>query len=202
MEALRPEQLERFWARVDKDGPGGCWLWTGHRTSGGYGGVALSGRSLRAHRVAYELLVGPIPEGLQLDHLCRVRLCVNPDHLEPVTQTENVRRGFGVGGINYRKTHCPQGHPLSGENLIYRTAGTGHLGRTCRICRAESKKGDAALGRALAEARSGLGLSQRELAEALGVSKTRVALSEQGRQKPSQAHIAFLGLEGEAGERG
>lgn len=82
-------ERRELWSLVDKDGPGGCWLWTGSQDGKGYG---KTGRG-RIHRIVYEELVGPIPDGLQLDHLCRVRNCVNPAHLEPVTGRENVRRG-------------------------------------------------------------------------------------------------------------
>lgn len=82
-----------FWDRVDKDGPGGCWIWTGSVEGKGYGHPTIAGKKHPAHRLAYELLVGPVPEGLHLDHLCRVRRCVNPEHLEPVTSRENSLRG-------------------------------------------------------------------------------------------------------------
>lgn len=99
---------ERFWSKVDKTAT--CWLWTAGKNSGGYGVTYASGRAMVAHRWAYESEVGPIPAGLQLDHLCRVRHCVNPAHLEPVTIRENVLRGVGLSAHNARKTHCPRGH--------------------------------------------------------------------------------------------
>jgi hypothetical protein len=83
---------ERFWAKVNKTET--CWLWTGAKHEKGYGLLKVAGQMHRAHRFVYELLVGPIPEGLSLDHLCRVRNCVNPNHLEPVTTGENIRRGL------------------------------------------------------------------------------------------------------------
>ena len=83
---------DRFWARVDV---GLCWEWTGSNDRG-YGMFRLDGRTVRAHRWAWETLVGPIPRGLHLDHLCRNPPCVNPDHLEPVTQPENIRRGHAA----------------------------------------------------------------------------------------------------------
>src|SRR5688572_16860021 len=83
--------VDRFRAKVDRTG--GCWLWTASRILSGYGQVRFEGKNQRAHRVAYALVKGPIPEGLVLDHLCRVKHCVNPDHLEAVTQAENLRRG-------------------------------------------------------------------------------------------------------------
>src|SRR6266496_2265386 len=90
--------VTRFWAKVDRSGGSrACWLWTGKTGRDGYGRIGLGGRGalvrVRAHRFAYELLIGPIPDGLQIDHLCRVRHCVNPAHLEPVTQRENILRG-------------------------------------------------------------------------------------------------------------
>lgn len=126
---------ERFWAKVDKNGPGGCWLWTAG-TSKGYGQF-LNG----AHRVSYEMLVGPIPEGLHIDHLCRVRACVNPDHLEPVTRKENILRGVGAPAVNARKTHCSQGHPYNDENTYAYTYANGKESRRdCRACQRERKR--------------------------------------------------------------
>lgn len=118
---------ERWWAKVDQNGPlvldTVCWLWTGHCWQNGYGAIANQKRDHLAHRVGYELLVGPIPEGLQLDHLCRNRRCVNPAHLEPVTNQENRRR------YTVLITHCPKGHPYDETNTYVR------LGkRNCRIC--------------------------------------------------------------------
>lgn len=94
-------------------GPIGCWLWQGN-VHNGYGRISICKTSYRVHRYAYTALVGPIPEGLVLDHLCRNKACCNPEHLEPVTCVENVIRGENA---NARKTHCPQGHPYSGDNL-------------------------------------------------------------------------------------
>lgn len=116
MERAMATLEERFWAKVEKSD--GCWLWTGAKTTTGYGSVWLDGRSVKAHRVAYELLVGRIPDGLTIDHLCRVRLCVNPAHLEPVTNRENTLRSpQSEASVNARKTHCPKGHPYEGRNL-------------------------------------------------------------------------------------
>lgn len=128
---------ERFWPKVQKTGS--CWLWLGalHPTAG-YGRIRLAGRgapTVPAHRVAYELLVGPIPDGLVLDHLCRNRGCVNPAHLEPVTNGENVRRGVSFSTANRRKTHCPKGHPYDAANT-YLVRGQW---RACRTCRREWK---------------------------------------------------------------
>lgn len=108
---------------------GECWEWTGGRQHDGYGWVWTGARPGYAHRVVYEWLVGPVPEGLELDHLCRNRTCVNPDHLEPVTRRENILRGEGITAQQARQTHCKRGHPLSGDNL-YRHGGH----RKCRAC--------------------------------------------------------------------
>lgn len=113
----------------------GCWLWTGAKTSEGYGVIfagPLRGMFKLTHRASYEMFRGPIPGGLQIDHLCRVRHCCNPHHMEPVTGKENVSRGNrSLWGVwNRSKTHCPRGHPYSGKNLI-----TVKDGRVCKACR-------------------------------------------------------------------
>lgn len=123
---------QRFWAKVREDGD--CWTWTGRLNEDGYGTFKLDGRSVGAHRLAYELMAAEIPPGLEIDHLCRNRACVNPSHLDPVPHAVNVARGaahgtFGRG--NARKTHCPQGHVYAGENLMVEKCGT----RRCRTCR-------------------------------------------------------------------
>ena len=116
---------DRFWAKVDKGIF--CWEWLGSK-SNGYGRFWFEGRLVQAHRWAYETVAGPIPEGLELDHLCRVRHCVNPSHLEPVTHYQNIIRGFP--GMP-RRAHCPDGHPLSGDNLYVSPKAERH----CRACR-------------------------------------------------------------------
>lgn len=113
----------------------GCWVWNGALDANGYG--RLGGRKWStnlAHRLSYIEFVGPIPEGMTIDHLCRNRRCINPAHLEPVTIAENVMRGESLPAINARKTHCPQGHPYDDENT-YRNPSTGH--RLCRACNRE-----------------------------------------------------------------
>ena len=125
---------ECIWARVDKTDT--CWLWTGPLDRHGYGkcsaGAAKTGQWWRlAHRVVYELENGPIPEGLVLDHLCRVRNCVNPAHLEPVTIGENDARGISPWAENKRKTHCSRGHELSQDNVSLDKSGN----RNCIQCR-------------------------------------------------------------------
>lgn len=127
---------DRFWLKVDKTSPSGCWIWTG-TTSDGYGRFApVHSQSALAHRFAYELVIGPIPEGLELDHLCRVRNCVNPAHLEPVTSRENILRGNTLPARNAAKTHCDNGHPFDEDNTYIYPNGR-H--RECRTCRRASK---------------------------------------------------------------
>src|ERR1019366_5456905 len=111
----------------------GCWTWTGSLDKDGYGKSWQEGGSYRAHRASYEFFVGPIPAGLTIDHLCRNRACVRPDHLEPVTNGVNIMRGIGVAPVNVRKTECPSGHAYSGANL--RIEGTERLCRTCQNAR-------------------------------------------------------------------
>lgn len=131
---------DRFWAKVDiYFGLNGCWLWTGYVNLAGYG--RFDGRL--AHRFAYEDMIGPVPDGLDIDHLCRVRNCVNPAHLEPVTRAENLRRGIKprrdrdplIARRNREKTHCPRGHEYTPENT-YRLPSRPSA-RYCRACHRE-----------------------------------------------------------------
>ena len=120
-----PKFEKRFWSKVELPDCGyGCWLWKGTiNPVTGYGAISITcelkkHKGLSPHRVAYELIKGPIPVGLDLDHLCRNPPCVNPAHLEPVTRKENLLRGVGTFQAQYGlRTHCAKGHPLSGENL-------------------------------------------------------------------------------------
>ncbi len=113
-------KIDRFMNQVAPDPNSGCWIWTGHETGKGYGSFFLSHKKrIRAHRFSYEYFNGSIPNGLTVDHLCRVRMCVNPRHLEAVSIRENVLRGIGLSAQNARKTHCCRGHELSHENIRY-----------------------------------------------------------------------------------
>lgn len=109
--------------------PSGCWMWLSTINTTGYALMKVEGRHRVAHRVVYEHMVGPIPDGLVLDHLCMVKACVNPAHLEPVTQAENVRRCNETLGIKQYATHCPSGHDLATHG---RLSSEGF--RRCRAC--------------------------------------------------------------------
>jgi hypothetical protein len=142
---------EKFWARVDRTGTayptpervmgperGPCWLWTtgkDRRRPGGegYGRFKFNGKWVLAHRFAYERLIGPIPDGLTLDHECRVRPCCNPEHTDPVTNRENILRGNGTAAQHARQTHCVRRHEFDEANTRLRTDGS----RACRACNAE-----------------------------------------------------------------
>lgn len=134
----RPSVESRFWAKVDKNGPipehrpelGPCWLWTGGTWSKGYGQFWNGQRGVSAHCYAYEIQYGSIPDGLQVDHLCRALTCVNAAHLEAVTGRVNVLRGTGPTAINISKTHCPKGHPYDLLNTFWDRKGY----RKCRSC--------------------------------------------------------------------
>lgn len=132
LRAVKPIE-DRLFPRIDADGP--CWLWTGATNRNGYGAINR-GRRLgmaRVHRVVWELLVGPIPEDMDLDHLCRIRTCCNPDHLEPVTRALNVARGAHRAGAP-RGFRC--GHPCTPENSVV----SGRRSRTCRTCKNETSR--------------------------------------------------------------
>lgn len=135
----KPTTEERFWSRVDREGPLGCWLWTGSLTGEGYGSFSGPGRvNVLAHRFSWSLHGGPLIEGQVLDHLCRVRHCVNPDHLESVSDRVNVLRGIGPTAINARKTHCKRGHEFTPENTkTYYEPSAGGFRRRCTACRSE-----------------------------------------------------------------
>lgn len=137
--------LDKLMEQVRVD-PSGCHVWTGHTNQAGYGAVSINGQRYYAHRLAYELLVGPVPEGLHIDHTCHTndesclggpscphRACVNPDHLEPVTPAENTRRGAPA-----RRTHCPQGHEYTPDNTQRRARKGGK--RECKTCNRERSR--------------------------------------------------------------
>lgn len=120
------ELPERFQSKFVPEPNTGCWLWTANTSRDGYGKFSYKGGQL-AHRFAYEVVKGPIPDGLRIDHLCRQRCCVNPDHLEAVTHRENCIRGLR----GMLTTHCPHGHEYTPENTTHNSKG----GRVCRECK-------------------------------------------------------------------
>lgn len=135
---IRPSTEDRFWSKVAPTGF--CWEWTGARSNTGYGHFFVDGgraepKTRGAHRVAWELLIGPIPEGLVLDHLCRNRGCVNPDHLEPVTDQVNMRRGKSPNAVSASTNVCRRGHSLEDAYLAHRS--DGRITRRCRTCQRE-----------------------------------------------------------------
>lgn len=123
-----PEIIE---ARIIPEPMSGCWIWLGplRDNKEGYGGASYQGKTYRAHKLVYQLLRAEVSKGLTLDHLCRNRICCNPDHLEPTTWKINIHRGIGVAPKNLAKSHCPQGH-------LYDEANTYHWNnqRFCRTC--------------------------------------------------------------------
>lgn len=138
------ERATAFWRKVNKNGPipahaphlGPCWEWTGARTGNGYGKCSVAdGRVRDAHVQSYVMAHGEVPPGLELDHLCRNKPCVNPDHLEAVTRRENLLRANGWSGVNARKTHCKNGHPFDESTTKLKP-----LGRECRTCDADRQR--------------------------------------------------------------
>lgn len=139
---VRRPVADRFWPKVDERGPGECWPWTAATDGHGYGQITIDYKRKKAHRVAYELTVGPIPDGMSLDHLCRHPECVNPAHLEPVHHAENVRRG--ASGIKAMaraalQTHCKHGHEFTPENTRIASV-DGYERRVCRACQRQWQK--------------------------------------------------------------
>lgn len=152
IETREKDPIARFWSRVDRNGPkapdgllGRCWMWT-RSTNHGYGQVSIGGHIKRAHRLAYELSVGPVPDGLDIDHLCHERdsdcpggvtcphrRCCNPDHLRPATRRTNVLRGVSPLADKAARSHCEHGHEFTPENT-YLWRG----GRCCRACRRQA----------------------------------------------------------------
>ena len=138
--------IERFEKKYFIEPNSGCWLWTGTLQSGGYGLMWAGkgeGQYVLAHRVSYETYVGPIPEGLHIDHLCRTRACVNPRHLEPVTCGENTRRGNAIEATKKRfqeMTHCKNGHEFTPENTRMALDSKNHPYRACKASARENMR--------------------------------------------------------------
>lgn len=128
-------EVERFWSKVSKTDT--CWIWTAGKSDTGYGtfkGTGRTGKVSLVHRYSWELANGPVPDGLHLDHLCRVRECVNPDHLEPVTPGENTRRGMAPSAVTVREEACHRGHSM--WDAYVRPSGK----RDCRPCAQERER--------------------------------------------------------------
>jgi len=129
--------LERIRAKIileDRGYTTPCWMWQGCILHDGYGVIGVNRRQERVHRISYSEARGPIPSGQVIDHLCRTRACANPEHLEAVTNRENILRGTSPSARHARKTHCPRGHPYSGENLMTEIK-NGRPSRRCRECK-------------------------------------------------------------------
>ena len=129
--------LDRFWPKVTKS-VAGCWEWNAYRLPNGYGRLPIwirkqGWRNVYAHRLSYVIAKGAIPDGLTIDHLCRNPKCVNPEHLEAVSQQINTLRGVGPGAVNARKTRCNRGHEFTPENIYWDKGGRGRSCRTCAI---------------------------------------------------------------------
>jgi DNA-binding transcriptional regulator YiaG len=221
--ALHASTEERFWIKVDKNNPGPeekpelgpCWVWIAGKTQGGYGVFHVNGKSARAHRWSYMHFVGPIPEGLDMDHLCRNRACVCPDHLEPVTERENVLRSpIAPPTINAGKLFCDHGHEFTPENTrILQADGS----RQCKECsrrstreagirtRAAERAAEVAAGVRLAPSqqaelrdwigsgraaslRVASGMTSTEAAQSLGITQTSLTNWERKGTYPLAAH--------------
>lgn len=124
---LRECDIERFWIKVEKRGMSECWSWLAHKHPRGYGAIKIGGKMIKAHRLSYYLYRGKMPDGLDIDHLCRNTSCVNPFHLEAVPHKVNIMRGLSPGSLNAQKTHCPRGHEY---DIKY-----GKNSRWCSTCR-------------------------------------------------------------------
>lgn len=151
---LAPDAEARFWAKVNRNAPNGCWEWTAAQDGHGYGQLqlrAVSKTPIKAYRLAYEMFVEIVPEGMTIDHLCRNTLCVNPEHMQAVTMRTNILRSDGVSARHARKTECINGHPFTPENTY---CPPGRVHRMCRACIKARKQSPAYKAREAAAARA------------------------------------------------
>lgn len=132
---LDPRLPDRFWSKCIPEPNSGCWIWCAAHSHDGYGNVSVNRKVQLSHRVSYQRLAGPIPPGLTLDHLCRNTLCVNPAHLEVVTNRVNILRGDSAAALFARATHCLRGHEFTPENTIVKVDERNRTQRICRACR-------------------------------------------------------------------
>lgn len=185
--------LVRILPRVVRDPETGCWDYTGYLTPAGYGQVwDGEHRNAFAHRVVYEQTRGPIPLGMELDHLCRNRACCNPFHVEIVDRRENQHRGNSPTGMNVRVTVCPRGHAYDEANTYFRPDGTG---RDCKKCRAARQRGNAAEYRnaeILRDVRVARGWTRNEIAEHVGLPAPTVSRIEAGQRTEVDAEVFAL----------
>ena len=130
---IKENRIRRFHRRIQKDPESGCWNWTGYTTGNGYGQAHYGGGLTTAHRAYWLCAVGDLPDDLDLDHLCRNRTCVNPDHLEPVTRSENLERGYEARG-------CKNGHPYTEDGFSVVTRSDGRTFRRCKACHRERNR--------------------------------------------------------------
>lgn len=139
-QGIKESAESRFWQHVEKTDT--CWLWTASLRGKGYGQFWDGKTQVQAHLFAYRMLRGGIPQGLTIDHLCKVKRCVNPDHLEPVTMHVNILRGDNLAAQNARKTHCIHGHIFSGDNLRMEKSRYKRVCRTCARLRMRRYRGE------------------------------------------------------------
>lgn len=178
---------ETFFEAVDVGDGLGCWRWKG-KTRNGYGVAYIGTPDRFAHRIAYALCVGPVPAGLDLDHLCRNRSCVNPSHLEPVTRQVNLLRGAGVNAKNAAKPHCPKGHALTPDNLrAYEALRGKRICLTCVKARVEARKDPTRIANALkTHCKRGHDLSNAKI-DAKGWRTCRVCVNALTRARRAKA---------------
>lgn len=136
MTLIKGDDERRFWSKVDRRADSECWPWLGHCDEKGYGTFWRAGSNRKAHRIAFELARGPVPDGLTVDHLCENESCVNPAHLDACSAVENLLRSTtNPGAVNARKTHCRNGHAFTPDNTRQFVRQNGRVMRQCITCK-------------------------------------------------------------------